>query len=338
MGLGGDALGGLGGAIGGAIGLATAGDGGKKWLKKIAEIYEKIQTPDFDMRSLSPPELRLLRQYDPELYTAVLPKEVSLAEDSAPGHQAQLGGINYFEGVRDKGLPVETRLATEEAQRAIQDEQQRGQQSIYEGMQARGRLGGGGEIAARLGGDQNAMELARGMGTDLARNEIQTRMDAASQAAGLGSQERAASIDRNVANSDAINRFNEYLSQIGTQQARDNAMAQERANFGNVENTNRIGETNELNRYNNDVGNLERQNDLRERKFGAEMDRAGGLAGAYGGLATAAYNKRAARVANAQSLGQGVGQTAGAAVDILGGGGFLGSGTQDFYRNQNRRY
>lgn len=50
---------GIGGALGGAIGMAFAGPSGKKYYKQALAAVEKLQLSDFDMRSLSAPELRL---------------------------------------------------------------------------------------------------------------------------------------------------------------------------------------------------------------------------------------------------------------------------------------
>lgn len=314
--LGGAGIGeGVGGAIGGIAVLAGAGgEGGERYYKKAIAAMEKLKTSNFDYRALSAPELRLVAEYFPEEYEAVVPESVRLAEESAVGRGAQLDALGYFSGVRDKGLPIETRLATEEAQRGIANERRLGQEAILENLQARGRLGGGTEIAARLGTDQQAMELARGMGSDLARSEIEARMGAAGAAGGIGSQIRGGDVGLSQWNADATNRFNQWVAEQQTQAAAESAGARERAGFANVENRQRIGEENVMNQYNTALQNLTRQNALKGGAFQQELQKAQGLQGAYWQAAYQKDRQKRAREEAIVGVGKGLGGAAGGAA------------------------
>lgn len=320
MGLGagglGDVGGGVGGAIGGIIGMATAGSSGKKYLEEALRIMQKLKASDFDFRALSAPELQVLAKYSPSTYNAVVPDEVKQAMDSQAGHGAQLRGISYMEGIRDKGLPVETRLATEEAQRGIADQGQRNQDAILQGMESRGRLGGGSELAARIGGNQQAMDLAGQQSSDLVRQDLQRRMEAAGSAAGIGGAERAGTMGLSQFNADAANRFNQWVSDSRNQAAAENARATGAANAGNVENINRVGDANAVATYNTDLQNLNRQNALKGANFGQNLQIAKGQADILGQLADETDAERAARIRNAQNIGQGVGSAAGGAYGL----------------------
>lgn len=335
------ALGGLGSALGGAIGMATAGDGGKKFLKQIQELWDTLEVSNFDFTKLSPAVLQQVAEYLPEVYEVFEAQAPTLSGDSEAGRAAQLQGIDYFRGIRDGGMPLSMRLASDEASRAVSDEFGRTQEGIRSQYAMRGRLGAGEELQSRLGSDQRAMELARGLGADQAQRQEQMRLGAAGQMAGIGSQERGQTLGREQFNADAVNRFNQWMGTLQTQANRDNAMARQAASDRNVGTRQRVSDTNELNRYANQASNLDRHNQLLSQQFGQEVTKRQGQTSALDNLATAAYNERQARVQNAQSLGQGIGSTVGAVGDLFAGGGGLGSGVQGLYGDiygQQRRY
>ncbi len=324
MGGAGDVLGGVGGLIGGGIGLATAPDGGDKFRKKAIEVFERLKESKWDEHAVSPAELQILAEYMPQMYQAVLPRMAETAADSQAGRGAQLEGIGYLSRIRDKGLPVETRLAVEEAQRGVSNAAQGAQNAVLENFAARGRLGGGAELAARVGANQQAMETAQGMGSDLARQVMERRMQAATGAAGLGATERGQTIGLNQGNASNLNRYNEMAAQILNEMAQRNAASAERAGFANTENRQRVGESNELNRVEAERRNQEYLNQLKAMTFDQQYRRAGGMAQGYGALAGARDAARAAYIANAQGLGQATGKTVGGIVDIVKGGGVGG--------------
>lgn len=333
------------GQAGGAIAVmaGAAGQGGEKFLKQALEAARKLEAANYDMTALSPPELRLVREYFPEQYDAAVPPELRQAQDSLQGRQAQLGSLGYFEGVRDNGLPVETRVALDESQRAIGREAQGAQQAILDNLQARGRLGGGSELRARLLGNQQAMDLAGGLGQQVALEQLRRRFDAADRAAGLGSQLRGQDIALSQGNANIANNFNLAVAQMGNQAAQYNAGARERAQFQNVGESQRVGDTNELNRYGTMLENLNRQNSLRGATFDNNLARTQLEMGALGNLANARYAEQAARAANIQSLGQGSGRAVGGAVELgLGGGlgevGDLGGGGGGYGGSRRRGY
>jgi hypothetical protein len=315
------------------VGAATAPAGGEKFLKAAIDVFKKLKESNFDYRSLSPPELRVLAESRPETYNAIVPPDVKQAMDSQEGRGAQLGGINYFEDIRDNGSALPTRIATRQAQNAIQDQFKNSGDSNREAFAARGRLGGGSELASRIGGDQQAMELASRLGDSNILAEYQARMNAAGQAAGIGTQERGQTIALNQGNQEAMNRFNEFMANAGNRANEFNAQARQRAGDYNVQNRQRVGDTNEIADYETALENIMRQNNLRGQNFGQQMARGSGLANAYGDMAGLREARRSAYIGNAQSMGQGIGSAVGGIGDLAAGGGAFGGGIQDFYRN-----
>jgi hypothetical protein len=177
------------------------------------------------------------------------------------------------------------------------------------------------------------MELAHNLGGDILQQEIASRLAAAGAAGGIGSQLRGQDIALSQGNADAVNRFNAFIAQMKTEENARNAQQRQDTSNMNVGNRQRLGEQNALNRYNVDLENLNRKNSLLGQNFGQRYQIAAGKSGALGALADARYQEQAAKANTIMSLGQGLGQGIGGVGDLLGGGGFLGGGTQDFYQN-----
>ena len=319
---GGGALGGLGGAIGGLIGYALAGQGGKGEFEEIVRLWRAIQDPAFDFRSLTPPQLRVVAELSPEIYEARVPHEVKLAVDSPETRAAQMRSLGYLEQVREEGLPLQDRLRAQELQREVARENRNAQMQVFRNLAERGRLGGGEELAGRMIANQQGAELSRGFGIDLAQMAIKNRLRGAMAAGSLGGQIRGEDIALSSRNADAINRFNEFVATLGTQAARDAALARQQAQGYNVGQRQRVADTNPLLRYETEQANLDRQNRLRQALFSSQLARAGGLEGALGGLGGFKERRRAERIALGQAVGEGVGGAAGLGLDIYGLGGF----------------
>lgn len=301
------ALGSLGGGIGGLIGAAGAGEGGRGTLNWIASLWKKLQTPNFDVRALSPPELKIFAEMAPETYNAVVPDEVKLATEGPEGRTAQLKSLNYLQGVQENGLPVSERIAADNAQRAMAQEAGREQANVLSGMAARGRAGGGTELAAALGGGQRQAELARGLGSDLTQQIINARLQAAGQVGTLASGMRAADIGASQYNAGSTNRFNEIVASGRMRAAADAAAARERAQGFNVGQRQNVGEANVLNAYKNNVRNQEYPNTMAQQGFENQVKKLGGQTSALQNLAALQEGRRAERISAGQQIGAGVG-------------------------------
>src|SRR5687767_2748765 len=100
----------VGGSVGGLLGgvavlAGAAGKGGEKDRKKALEVWKKLQLSDFDFTALSPPEFRVLAEYMPETYDAIVPEEFKTPADSvAREDQARsLAGLREY---AQTGLPT----------------------------------------------------------------------------------------------------------------------------------------------------------------------------------------------------------------------------------------
>src|SRR3972149_208358 len=216
---------GLGGSIGGLIGMLFAGEGGEKRLKEALRIWNKLETSNFDMRSLSPPEIRIFAEAFPEVADRVMVGGPALPEESLVGRGAQLRGLERFETLAREGLPTAQRLAVEESQRQVAGSARSLDEQILQDLAQRGRLGAGDEISARLAGSSAAQNLAATQGRDLAEIRIANMLGGTEAAAGLGGPVRGGGIGLFCRRAPALKRANELASTLGSQAARENALA-----------------------------------------------------------------------------------------------------------------
>ncbi len=308
--------GGLGGAIGGIIALATDKGLPKEFKQAVATIRGTPEDLNFDMRSVTPEEARLVAEMFPDVYQAAFPDQVSLAEDSLPGRDAQLYVMEELRRRSQEGEPVGERISNQLAQNTLAGEIGRGQQNFMTQLAQRGRVDPGSYFQARQGFGQESANLARDMALDRERENITNRLGALRSLAGVAGEERGQTQNLSQGRSDAINRFNEFVANLGTQQNRYAADARNQANMYNTETRQRLADYNSQNRQALNVRNQDTQNQLRLQQGGYGLDRAGLLAQQLQLLGRAKDAEEAARQQNIRGIGQGVGSAAGG---LLGG-------------------
>lgn len=314
----GDIGAGIGGAVGGIAVLAGAGGkGGDKYYKKAVEVLERLQDPEFDWSEITAPELKVFAQYFPETYSAVVPDQVKTVVESPELRLSELRSLKKYEQMADEGLPLEERLAGQEAGRRISAEAGRAQEGAIQDVAARGRLGTSDELGARLTADQSMMELERGLGADLAQQGIGARRAGLEGAAGMAGQIRGEDFRAESENANIMNRLAEFISNQKTEENMRNAQTRQAAAWENADQSQRIGEANELARYNAGTENLDRKNQLKSALADYRFRKAGALSGAYTNRGLQKDQDKAAREQSIMNIGQGAGRAAGG---IFGGG------------------
>ena len=173
--------------------------------------------------------------------------------------EAQMAALTNMERRGREGLTLEDRAAAEDINRGIQQEQRAGNEAVLQNMQARGQLGSGGELAAKLSASQAGADQARQQGSDLARlaaaQKLQATMNAGQMGGDIRQQEFGEQSQKAQAQ-DLINRFNTSSKQ-------------------NVQSAN-VGEKNQANRY-----NLDYSKDLESNRVGTANEQARINANAY---------------------------------------------------------
>lgn len=315
MAVGGDIGGGLGGAIGSIAVLAGAGGkGGDKYYREAVQVIRAIQDPNFDFRQLSPPQLQILAEIDPQTYEARVPDEVKLVSDSPELRAAQIRGVQKMEEVGREGLPLEERMAARGINDQMAAEAARANDATLRDLAARGGGGGGTEIAARMQANQYAANRANEQGSDLARDAALNRIRFGETAANMAGQVRGQDLDLRARNAAATNQFNQNVANMITQRNQDAAQERARAQTINAQQRQAVGEQNVMNRYGTQRENLERKNMLEGSLFGARMSKATALATALGRRGLQKDQDKAAREEAIQNIGSGVGRAAGGAI------------------------
>ncbi len=324
MGAGQDAGGGIGRAIGaGAVLAGLGGDGGEDQYKEALQIARQLEQylPEYDMRTIAAPSLENVGDVRAQTYDPVISGDVQLAGDSAQGRAGQIQALQQMQQVGQEGLPLVDRINRERMRGDVAETHQRAQNSVLANLRARGRLSGGDEIAARMIAGQQGNNLARDMGNDAAMASERNRIGGIQSAGNIAGQVRGGDVALNQGNANAMNLFTQWVSQYGTQAARDNAAAQQGAENRNVANTQRISDTNELGRYQADTSNVNRQNALRGNQWGDRMQQFGALSGALNSMGRFEDSETAAKQMAIMNIGQGVGEAGGSALDAFAMGG-----------------
>ena len=316
MGSGGASAGsGIGGIIGGLGVLGgLGGSGGEKQRAQALKVWQDLQLANFDMSKIPAPELRIFAQEYPQTYDAIIQGQPQQVQDSATGRGAEVTALGRFNQIAQEGLPTAERLAAEGAQRGLQNQYQANQESILSDLASRGRLSAGDEIAARMAGQQGTQNLAAQFGSQLAQQAAGNRIMGAQQAGAMGSQLRGEDVALGTTNANFMNRFNEIASNMMTQAARDNAMARERGQAGNVARAQHVGEANVTGGYEAALANLNRGNALRQQGFNNQVTKTQGISNALLQDAFARDEQRRNREQALVGAGQGIGGLAGGAL------------------------
>lgn len=318
----GGVAGGLGGAIGGIAGLLMAGRSGTREYEQAVKVWEGLQLSNFDYSKVTGQDLQLLQKYFPEQYNAVVPDEIKLAQESSLGRSGQVQALSGMQQIAQEGMPEADRLSAKIAGNQMAGELQRQQNGLVSDLAQRGRLGGGEEIAARIGGQQASTQYAADLADRLAQTAMARRMEALTGSSDISNRIRSGDINLSKMNADAINNFNMQKSQIQNAANLQNTQMKNQAQQMNINAGQNVANANIGRRNENEWKNLLNKNDLMGRSTQERLAKAQGLSGSLQALGGQRDADRAMTVGMGNAIGQGVGQTAGGLFDWYQGGGF----------------
>lgn len=312
----GDTGAGLGGGLGALIGLLDQSRGGKRFDKDILDLFKQLQTPDYELQDINAPFVPFTGGMTPELYTGADPGAARQIADSPEMRAEQLQALSGLQEIGQEGLPEADRLAAEEGARAMRGALRSGEEQQVQNLRRRGRLGGGGEIAARAVGGRLASELGRGLNVDITRQALARRLGALRDYGSAAGAVRGQDVTSQMVNADALNRFKVFAAQNQQQAAGDNARARQYAQTYNVQTPQALAATNVQSAYDAAQYNQAYQNQLRNQQYQDELAKVGGQAGAYGRLSDAAYAKQAAKQKTYENIGAGLGGGIGGGIGL----------------------
>lgn len=319
---------GLGELAGGIASLAGAGGrGGKDEMNRIAYLWDQLQTGGFDMSSLDAPELQMVAEMMPVLREGITPESAPQIAGSPEMRREQLASLAGMRDVATRGTTDVDRLSAQQAQLDAARAGRQQREALLSNLAGRGQLGGGQEIAARLGGLGQQANLQADMGAQLARDAALRRLSAMSEAGSMAGGIRGQDVAQQEANAGLTSRFNELVYGILNNAAAANQQAQQAAQGYNVGMQQDIANLNVGNRYNTALQNLERQNRLRQAEFQQQLAKLQGQTGALQKLGGFNEGRKSAREQGIYDIGGGIGTVADAAIAPFGGlGGIFGAG------------
>jgi hypothetical protein len=309
---------GLGSLGSGIYNLVSDEDDGSSLARQAADIWARLESADFDMSVLTPTELKVLATANPTLYNAVVPKEMSRILDSPAMREAQSTALGQIQDVAKEGTPLVDRLAQRKMQMAAGATADRLNENVLQNLAARGRTGGGTEVAARLAASSVGANQAADLGNEMAEAAALRRIAAAGQAGDMASNIRGQDVGVQSANAQFSERYNELVSQLLSQQNASNAQALTEAQAANAANTQRIGDANATAKYATEKDNLERKNALLQELWNQRYAKTSGQSGAMAGAANALARRSAQKAAAIQAVGEGAGKTIGSVGDLAG--------------------
>ena len=224
-----------------------------------------------------------------------------------------------MEQFRDQGDTLVDRLGADRLQSQALSASDAANEGVLRNMAARGQLGGGDELQARMGANAGLQNQAASMAAQLAEQRSGRRMEGAQAAGGMAGQIRAGDIGVQQMNADYVTRLNEITSAQRTEAARSNAAAMTQAQGRNVDTAQRVGDSNALLAYGAARENKDSNNQLRGRAFDERARKAGMLVGATQQYGDALDRKNQQQAQAIQGVGQGIGQAAGGAAGGLFG-------------------
>jgi len=314
----GSILGGVGGAVGGLVNLFGSGkdDDAARARAQALEVWKDLQGPSFSNREIVAPELQFISRVDPENYQAALPEEVVQGDTSAIRGN-QVSALKALEAI-SRGDDPAFEMKAAQTQDAIAQELARAQAGAERDLARRGRSGGAATRAAFQALSSGALgDLGRSLAIDQQNQRL-----AATQALGsLATNARTGDESLSLANAGSANRFNELIAGMETQARRDAAGTNNQFNLRNADERQRLSDANQLLRHETNVGNLERFNELAQRRADFDLNRAAGSAGQLNRNASAFDRENANQQQSIAGLGAGLGGTVGSLFQLFGGGG-----------------
>jgi hypothetical protein len=313
-------IGDLFGALGGGAATFLLPNDAMKYYKKPIQLYEGTETPEYDMDALAPYLQQMVAQYDPSTYQGEPLPGVSNLSDSPELRTSQLKALKRLEQVAGEGLPEQDRLIANEIQQAMLGGHRRTTNAALEDLAARGRLGGGTELRARLAAGQQAAEMGRGMGSDLQRQGISNRLNAIQQSGNLSGDIRAQDVDTTRQAAEIINRYNLAGAQMAQQSGLANAQMMNQGKLYNAQTQNQNQAANAQMQNQFQMRNQDTKNALLGRGYQDTMQKNAALSGAYGNYGSALDAERAGRINAIAGIGKGVGSIGDSILSFYGGG------------------
>lgn len=196
-------------------------------LKKLDNLINSVQSPQFDYSQLTPEDYQVVARYNPEVASFVEEQAPELIKgdsaDAQMGRQVQKSALQSLMEA-SRGEDIQSQIDMQRAADSAAGSFRGMNQSILEQARQRGLTGSGVELASQLGTAQASYGNAATQSQNAATEAIQRRLQALREGASLGTQIRGEELAMEQANKNAINSFNQRTA-TRKQDWADNAAA-----------------------------------------------------------------------------------------------------------------
>jgi len=269
--------------------------------------WMKLNVPDPEQQKIVLQQLKSAGKLSPEL-EQTFQQQASLMggiQTDPRLKEAQMNALSQLQQVGSSGgMMLEDKAALNEISSESANQARGAEQAIQQNMQARGMGGSGMEMAARLSSQQAAATRNANQSMTVAGMAQKRALDAMMQSGQLGGQIREQAFgedSRKAEAQDAINRYNTANSQDVLQR---NTATRNRVNESNLNNDQRIADTNAGLANQQEIHNK----GLGQQQFENEAQKTAGMTGQYNTNANAASKSGQESAAMWSGIGQGIGQ------------------------------
>lgn len=265
----------------------AAGQITKAQAQQLQAAFEKMKAgwelPPGQAPQLSPVELELVGQFQPELYKHTLEKAPQLVPQGGLGRDSQLRALDKFGQMAETGTDAISTAAQADAQFKAQADNRLRQQEILANFANRGLLTGSSGIAAQLAAAQQAGGQQEQLALQAAAEAQRRRMEALSGYSNLAGQVRQADTSVEQANATIMNAFNERMANSMNDYNRYITAKQNDAALRNLDARQRISDfnrtsavetanTNAINQFNAEQARRDEKNKLSQMEYDTTKD------------------------------------------------------------------
>lgn len=278
----------------------------------------KADLPDLQARRLVLDKLKSVGQYTPELEQAILTNDTELAKIAIPEKykDAQDQALTGLQNVVDSGGVTPAERASEEELKADLGNTTKGiRERILQKAAERGTLSGGQVVAEQLQGAQGVSDQASLEAFKNKANARQMALDALEKEGNMATNLRTQDFgeQKSVADAqDTINKFN--TSQSADSQTR-NVQNKNNASQYNLNNDQRIADTNVGLENQETIYNLEQPNKVAQQKFDNEKSIASGQTNQFNQMAQTDQKAGQDTAAMWSGIGSGISKIGSAGLD-----------------------
>lgn len=176
------------------------------------QFSDPASAPEFDSSKLLPKDLKMIRQFAPELAPRIeeqAPELIKRTGDMEKGRKAQLTALEEYTKTADRGFDPRQEQMLHEASQAAANQAQARSKSIQQDYARRGIGGSGLGLIAQLQGSSDASNQQAQSNMNAASQAYAARLNALAQGASLGGEIQGQDVNIQQRNADIINSFNQ---------------------------------------------------------------------------------------------------------------------------------